>query len=267
MKERALAGSMNRGLSFMIQVKIFYAQNDLRNFSYLLWDTTQGNCWCIDPFDEKMISHYIKSQGLNLVGIFNTHQHWDHIKGNQGLKDQFNCSVISSRVGSIDMGHGQMIQFMNTPGHTPDHLAFLWKDREVVKGLYSGDTLFNSGVGNCKNGGNVDELFETTQRLLELPEETILYPGHDYILKNLNFAKSCEPENPHIDEALLWIKGVETERGVGWTLGQEKKVNPFMRLGSSEIRQKLLPKAMALETSLEIKRELFKNLRRLRDNW
>ncbi len=251
----------------MIQVKIFFAQNDLRNFSYLLWDASQGTCWIIDPFDEKSIVHYIKSQGLNLVGIFNTHQHWDHIKGNQALKDQFNCSVMSLSGSLTEMGHGQSIQFMKTPGHTSDHLAFLWIDRSEVKGLYSGDTLFNSGVGNCKNGGNLDELFETTLKLMALPDETVLYPGHDYILRNLLFAKSCEPENPDIEEALRWVKGVSTEQGVGWTLGQEKKVNPFLRLNSMEIRQKLLSQEMKLDSSLEIERELFKKIRRLRDDW
>ena len=242
----------------MIQVKIFYAKNDLRNFSYLILDKDQGLSWVIDPFDEKPIIDYIKKEGLVLSGILNTHQHWDHIKGNSALQNLFNCSVLSRDTGLIQLDETQAIRFVDTPGHTMDHQAFFWQKDKHVQGLFSGDTLFNSGVGNCKNGGNVETLFKTTEHLKTLPDDVTLYPGHDYVLKNLMFAKSCEPENKDIDEALRFVRESDSEAGMEWTLGQEKKVNPFFRLDSAEIKDKM---------GLDEQTEIFKKLRALRDNW
>lgn len=242
----------------MIQVKIFYAHNDLRNFSYLILDKNQGQSWVIDPFDEKPIIDYIKKEGLVLSGILNTHQHWDHIKGNSALQNLFNCSIMSRDTGLIPLDESQSIKFVDTPGHTMDHQAFFWMEGNKTQGLFSGDALFNSGVGNCKNGGNVDTLFRTTEQLKILPDDVVLYPGHDYVLKNLMFAKSCEPENKDIDEGLKYVRESDSEAGLAWTIGQEKKVNPFFRLDSDEIKDK-----MGLEKSLEI----FRKLRSLRDTW
>lgn len=242
----------------MIQVKIFYANNDLRNFSYLIQDQAQGISWVIDPFDDKPISDYIKKEGLGLSGILNTHQHWDHIKGNSALQNLFNCSSMSRETGLIPLNDTHSIKFLDTPGHTMDHQAFVLMEGTRPLGLFSGDTLFNSGVGNCKSGGNVDVLFTTTEQLKNLSDEVILYPGHDYVLKNLLFAKSCEPENKDIDEALKYVREADSESGLKWNLGQEKKVNPFFRLDSEEIKDKM---------ELDEASAIFKKLRSLRDNW
>lgn len=246
----------------MIQVKIFYAHNDLRNFSYLIFDKKTGDSWVIDPFDEKPIIDYIKKEGLTLRGILNTHQHWDHIRGNSALQSTFNCAILNRSEDVIELNEQQLIRFVDTPGHTSDHIAFYWQRGEDVLGLFSGDTLFNSGVGNCRNGGNVDELYETTNRLKKLSDTVVLHPGHDYVLKNLLFAQTCEPENQEICEALKLVRDTDTESGLAWTLGQEKKVNPFFRLNSSEIQEKIMNSKMPVS-----ERDLFKKLRSLRDNW
>lgn len=251
----------------MIQVKIFYAQNDLRNFSYLIFDPTTGDGWVIDPFDEKPIIEYIKKAGLNLRGILNTHQHWDHIKGNAGLQSIFKCSVISPEHGGFRLSGEHRLNFLATPGHTLDHQVFFWQKADKPLAVFSGDTLFNSGVGNCKNGGNVDLLYQTTKKFLDLPEDVVLYPGHDYVRRNLEFALSREPGNQHILEKIKQLDSLKTEEGVGWTLGEEKLINPFLRLESPEIRQKLLGSDVALAAASLDERDLFKKLRSLRDNW
>ncbi len=119
---------------------------------------------------------------------------------------------------------------METPGHVPDHLAFSWQRGADQLALFSGDTLFNAGVGNCKSAGaSVEALFETTNRLKKMPNQMVLYPGHDYVLKNLLFAKSCEPENKDIDEALKMKKDINNELEVAAT---EESHYPY-KLGAS----------------------------------
>lgn len=247
----------------MIQVKIFYAQNELRNFSYLITDKDTGNCWVIDPFDEKPIIEYIKKESLTLVGILNTHHHWDHVKGNPGLKSVFDCSVFTRDDFQIKLQDNHLLRFIETPGHAKEHLAFAWEKDGEALALFSGDTLFNSGVGNCKSsGGDLDALFETTTKLNELPDNVVLYPGHDYVLNNLLFAKSCEPENKEIDDALKQVRAQDTTLGIEWTLGQEKKVNPFLRLNSLELREKVMH-----DQKQNDQKNLFVTLRSLRDKW
>lgn len=251
----------------MIQVKIFYAENDLRNFSYLVINRPTADCWVIDPFEARHLIDYIKKESLVLRGILNTHQHWDHIRGNSELQSVFKCSVIAHTTHELPLGLGQSITVLDTPGHTVDHQAFVLKKGDRPIALFSGDTLFNSGVGNCKNGGNVDVLFDTTMKLKSLPDDVIIYPGHDYVLRNLLFAQSCEPGNIEIEEGLRSLEGMETQKGLAWTLGQEKKINPFLRLNSKEIRQILIGAEENFENEIELERSLFKKLRYLRDHW
>lgn len=237
----------------MILVKTFYAHNDLRNFSYLVLDQESGDSWVIDPFDSHPIADYIKKNGLVLKGILNTHQHWDHIRGNDFLSETFNAPVRKLKnAESVMLGTSHSLDTFDTPGHTLDHQVFVWKQAQVPLALFAGDTLFNSGVGNCKNGGDVNLLYETTMKLKELPPSVLLYPGHDYRKRNLEFALSVEPENTHAREALRDIQTVHTEELPPESLGRELLTNPFFRLDSQrELNE----------------REYFISLRQKRDQW
>jgi len=200
----------------MIQVKTFYAYNELRNFSYLLIDDETGYSWVIDPFDSQPIIDYIKKEGLHPKGILNTHTHWDHIRGNAPLIEAFQIP--------LDFPCMQL-DTIETPGHTLDHKAFLLNS----KFLFSGDSLFNAGVGNCKGGGDVGKLYDSTEKLKLLSDDVIILPGHDYIMKNLEFALMVDPQNVAVKEELLRIKDESVEKRRPATLGQEKLVNPFLK--------------------------------------
>lgn len=246
----------------MILVKTFYAYNELRNYSYLILDDQTGESWVIDPFEAQPIIDYIKKNGLVLRGILNTHQHFDHIRGNAPLMETFRAPVKKLKSSeNVKLSDAHSLITIDTPGHTLDHQVFVWRQADKPVALFSGDTLFNSGVGNCKNGGDVNLLYNTTLQLMQtLPAETLLYPGHDYRRRNLEFAQKVEPENKLINEKLYELKGVTTEILPPASLGEEMKVNPFFRLNSDEIRQTL-----GKEGSNE--RELFIELRNLRDKW
>lgn len=245
----------------MILVKTFYGFNELRNFSYLILDKETGHTWVIDPYEANPIIEYIKKNGLVLKGILNTHQHFDHIRGNTPLTDAFHAPVCKLKNSdTIHLGDDYLIETLNTPGHTLDHQVFVWKKQDKPLALFSGDTLFNSGVGNCRGGGDVNLLYSTTSKLAQLPDETLLYPGHDYRKNNLRFALSLEPENRKIQEVLNSIDGLTTEDLPPVTLGEEKLVNPFLRLKSEELQDKIMKEGYD-------EKEIFITLRSLRDQW
>jgi len=247
----------------MVQVKTFYAFNDLRNFSYLIFDDQSGESWVIDPYEADPIIDYIKKNALNLLGILNTHQHHDHIRGNAPLIKAFNAQAHKLHGKEvINLNETTQIDPLDTPGHTTDHKAFLLKTGTGPWSLFSGDTLFNSGVGNCKNGGDLGMLYKTTLNLSKLPRDTTLYPGHDYLKRNLEFALSVEPDNKSVREALKLIPEVSPELRVALTLGHEQEVNPFFRLFSEQLRKQL----SFSEKSLDDEAIFFK-LRTLRDHW
>lgn len=230
----------------MIHCERFYAQNSLRNFSYLVFDEKTGDAWVIDPFDAEPFVDYIKKHSLSLKGILNTHQHFDHIRGNDELIRVFKARVLHPHAGEpIDLDPRNRLEITDTPGHTRDHQVFVWKGAENPPVLFSGDTLFNAGVGNCKNGGNVEDLYESTQRLLsELPLDTVLQPGHDYLKRNLEFAQSVDPENVFVRERLREIADDPLMRRP-LTMREEVEINPFLKAS----------------------RDKFIELRKLRDNW
>ncbi len=234
----------------MIRCERFFAHNELRNFSYLIFDDKSGSAWVIDPYEATPFVDYIKKQGLSLKGILNTHQHFDHIRGNQELVETFNAPVKKLNSSeNLNLGEGHRLDILSAPGHTADHQVFVWNGPSSSPVLFAGDTLFNTGVGNCKNGGNVDQLFETVTTLTSsLPLDTILQPGHDYLKRNLEFALTIEPENSVIREQLREIEEDPLKRRP-FTLGEEKLTNPFFRLPEGK------------------EKETFIKLRSLRDKW
>ena len=252
----------------MIQVKTFYAHNDLRNFSYLIFDDETGESWVIDPYEAGPIIDTIKKNHLDLRGILNTHQHFDHIRGNGELIETFKTKVKTLRnKEAVQLNQTHALETLDTPGHTMDHQVFFLTSKNEKKALFSGDTLFNAGVGNCKNGGDIGELFKTTMNLKDLPGNLLLYPGHDYIQRNLEFAATIEPENNVVKEKLREVKDEDVLNRRPRTLNEEFKVNPFFRLDSGEIREKFKSDLNSVEDESLIRRDLFTKLRSLRDRW
>ena len=168
---------------------------------------------------------------------------------------------------TVRLSENQDLETLDTPGHTLDHQVFFLTEKRKKKALFSGDTLFNAGVGNCKGGGDVNDLFTTTMHLKNLPDDILLYPGHDYLKRNLEFAQTLEPENKAIHNSLSEVVTESEDRRRPRTLGEELLVNPFFRLNSLEIREKMKTDINLLEKGTDFERDLFKKIRSLRDNW
>ena len=133
--------------------------------------------------------------------------------------------------------------------------------------LFCGDTLFNAGAGNCHNGGHPRELYDTfANQLAKLPDETLIYPGHDYIGNNLEFTLDREPDNEGAAQLLKRVTDQDPDDALVSTLALEKDINTFFRLRNPTVIARLrdafpdLPDDPDAET-------VFLKLRELRNSW
>ena len=163
---------------------------DSSTLTYVLADDA-GNAVIIDPVLEH-VDHYLellKSLDLTLRMVLDTHVHADHITGSQELK-KHTCAttVIAKNCGAPgydrQLEDGEILEFgseritvISTPGHTPGSLCYLWRDR-----VFTGDTLMINACGRTdfQNGSASQMYHSITEKLFPLPDETLVYPAHDY---------------------------------------------------------------------------------------
>ncbi|MDC1126264.1 MBL fold metallo-hydrolase [Candidatus Pelagibacter sp.] len=223
----------------MIFKQIFDTESS--TFTYLIASSKGREAVIIDPVIEN-VDNYIKILGeldLKLVKVIDTHIHADHVTGATKLKKATNCTTLMGEhtpadAVEIKVKDGEIIEIDNlkikslyTPGHTSDSYSFLLDNY-----LFSGDTLLINGTGRTdfQNGSSKDAYNSLFNNLLKLPEETLVYPGHDY---NGKFSS---------------------------TIGNEKKFNPRLQVKSEDeyvdIMSKLnlsKPKLIDINVSRNIK--------------
>ena len=133
--------------------------------------------------------------------------------------------------------------------------------------MFCGDTLFNAGAGNCHHGGHPNELYHTfSSQLANLPDETLIYPGHDYIENNLQFTLDREPTNPRASMVLKEIKDQDLDQALVSSLALEKQINTFFRLHNPTVIATLRMNFPDLPEN-PAPREVFLKLRELRNSW
>ena len=165
----------------------------------------------------------------------------------------------------VKIGRSVELLALDTPGHTMSHICLLSKTDTPA--LFSGDTLFNAGAGNCHSGGHPEELYHTFSRqLATLPDNTLVYPGHDYISNNLEFTLDREPNNLAAEDLLHQVKDQNPDEPLVSTLSLEKEINTFLRLHNPTIREKLRSTFPNLPKELDDK-TVFLKLRELRNKW
>lgn len=244
-----------------MQVIQVYMHNMLRNFNYIAYSEKSKEAIFFDPLDVDKTLEIANNLELKPKYLINTHTHHDHIHDNQKFLDLTGAKHIHLKDGEVfKLSEGEYLEALDTPGHVMNHQCFLIYAKSKPIGLISGDALFNAGVGNCKNGGDVEVHFKTIyQKLRNLPKEIKIYPSHDYLLNNLEFAKTLEPKSKTIDE---WIKRRSAmdldHEFIITTMEDELQINPFLRLEQGQIAQTY--KGIGLK-------ERFIEVRKLRDNW
>lgn len=261
-------------------IERIWAANELRNYHYIVACGETGEALVIDPLDWRACLARANERGWTITQIVNTHEHHDHTAGNAALVAATGAKVLAhagaaARIGGVDrglaagdvirVGRSVELECLDTPGHTLSHVCLL--AHADAAALFSGDTLFNAGVGNCRGGGDPERLFETCAlALARLPVSTRIYPGHDYLINNLRFTLHIEPGNAAAADWLQRSAQVAAEDRAVLTLGQEFTVNSFFRLTDAGLIEGLRARAPAL-AARPTPRQVFLTLRELRNSW
>ena len=174
------------------------------NYSYLIINENNNDACVVDPSEAKPVIDFINKNNINLKYILNTHHHYDHIGGNKELKEKYNATVVgfkndAKRIPEIDVlvEDNQVwkkdnfeVKIIHIPGHTTGHICFYFYKEKL---LFSGDTLFSLGCGKIFEGTYKD-MFESLNRIKNLPEDIYIYCGHEYTLQNSKFCIKQDPE-------------------------------------------------------------------------
>lgn len=217
--------------------------NILKNYIYVIHSEKTKKAWVIDPYDAKQVERFLDSNNYSLEMVINTHLHFDHIKGNDRLLKKFNIPLWDiHNPKNIDLEEEWSLEVFHSPGHTNEHVIFiLMKGMEQI-GFFAGDTIFHNGVGNCKNGGNVEALYKTLQNIKsKVSPQALFYTGHDYGISNLKFSINQENNEIYKNE----LKRFESSANRVFPFGRELDTNIFLKATKEE----------------------FSKLRMLRDKW
>jgi hydroxyacylglutathione hydrolase len=261
-------------------VERIWAANSLRNFQYLIACSQSGEALAVDPLEAHQCLAAARERGFTITQILNTHEHLDHTAGNAAVVAATGARVLAhagaaARIGGVDRGlsRGDVIKVgktveletLDTPGHTRSHVCLL--AHGDAPALFCGDTLFNAGAGNCHNGGDPSLLYETfVDQLARLPDATRVYPGHEYMARNLAFTLDREPGNADAEKMLATARAHEPTAARITTLGEEKRVNAFLRLQNPQVIARLREKFPEIGEQPDA-RTVFVKLRELRNSW
>ena len=261
-------------------VEQIWTANAYRNFNYLIVCPDSGEAMAIDPLDHEKCLGAANAKGWEITQVLNTHEHGDHTGGNQAVIAATGAKLLAhanarGKIPGIDRGLGAgdvikvgktvELEALDTPGHTMSHVCLM--SHTDVPALFCGDTLFNAGAGNCHGGGHPNELYTTfAGQLAKLPDETLVYPGHDYITNNLEFTLDREPDNQAASALLESVRTQDPAAAMVSTLAQEKQINTFFRLTSPTVIARLREAFPDLPDAPD-QRTVFIKLRELRNSW
>ncbi len=248
-----------------LEIHQFMCRSD--NFGVLLHDPESGLTASIDAPEEAPIRAALEEKGWKLTHILTTHHHGDHVEANEALKKAFGVEIVgpkseADRIPGIDRTvvdadvldfAGHRIEVISTPGHTLGHVSYYLPDDAL---LFCADTLFALGCGRVFEG-TPHQMWNSLKKLRALPDQTIVYCGHEYTLANARFAVTVDPDNLSLTAR---ARDVEALREAGrptlpTTIGEEKVTNPFLRPDDPAIRAHLgMQDASDAEVFAEIRR-------------
>ncbi|MEA5532933.1 hydroxyacylglutathione hydrolase [Crocosphaera sp. XPORK-15E] len=246
------------------------------NYIFLLHDPKTNKAAVVDPAVSIPVMNCLEQLGADLVAIFNTHHHYDHVGANHELREKFPNVCIYG--GKKDQGRipgqqvfleeGDKVEFAGKvadiyfiPGHTRAHIAYYFPPNSSAEtgDLFCGDTLFAGGCGRLFEG-TPGQMVQSLTKLRNLPDNTRIWCAHEYTLNNLKFALTIDPNNLDLQTRYHQVEKSRQNKQatVPSLLGEEKKTNPFLRWDQP-----------ALQSVLGINDPviLFGKLRRMKDDF
>ena len=242
------------------------------NYSYIIFNEKTLSAVVIDPSESDPIINQIEQNNLVLKYILNTHHHYDHVGGNQKLKEKYSCKIVGfekdkHRIPNIDIGLKDNEKWKNElfeceikhiPGHTSGHICIYIKK---LNALFTGDTLFSLGCGRIFEG-TYKEMYDSLNTLKKFPNNTKIFCGHEYTKKNSDFCLSIDKNNSRLIRKIEDIdkninNGMPTIPSI---LADELSCNVFLRSNDLEIQKQL-----GINSGDPI--ETFTKLRDLKDNF
>ncbi|NIF34833.1 hydroxyacylglutathione hydrolase [Enterobacter sp. Cy-643] len=240
------------------------------NYIWVL-DNEQGKCAIVDPGDAAPVLKAIEENGWQPEAILLTHHHADHVGGVQQLKDKFPKIKVYGPEETRQKGATQIVgegdkfsllerefRVIATPGHTLGHISFF-----SFPYLFCGDTMFSGGCGRLFEG-TADQMFNSFQKLNELPADTLICCAHEYTESNIKFALSILPHDEHLTGYYRKVKELRAKNHstLPSSLQTEREINIFLRTEDAVLKEEIKK-----ETNLQQPHEVFAWLRTKKDSF
>jgi len=216
-------------------IPVFCNDNNMANYAYLIHLEKSDTTIIIDAAEARPIIEKLDQLHLTPTHILTTHHHFDHVGGNLELKHKYNLKIIApekefSAVPAADINakaneeliiNNLKFEIIATPGHTKGHIVYYMPEE---KALFTGDTLFNLCIGGLFEGSPT-EMRSSLEKIKALPNDTLIFPGHEYtraaITKNLLLKPELEP---YLQKMYLREQG----KLAPTTLAEEKQFNSYL---------------------------------------
>jgi hydroxyacylglutathione hydrolase len=232
-----------------MKIKIIPCLKD--NYSYLIIDQNKNTACVVDPSESDPIIKYLDDNKINLKFILNTHHHYDHVGGNNKLKNKYKAKVVGykkdkERIPNIDImvddkeiwkSENFEAKIMHIPGHTTGHICFYFYKDKIV---FTGDTLFSLGCGRIFEG-TYSQMFQSLNKFKQLPLDTKIFCGHEYTMQNSKFCLKYDSNNQKLKKKIIEIKKKLTNNlpTIPSTIKDELECNIFLRSDNLETFSKL----------------------------
>ncbi|XXN63994.1 hydroxyacylglutathione hydrolase [Enterobacter ludwigii] len=215
-----------------------------------IWTLTDDDntCLIVDPGEAQPVLDKLRANRWQPVAILLTHHHHDHVGGVNELLQHYPDLEVFGPQETADKGAKRIVaegdeftllglsfRVIATPGHTLGHISYFSSPY-----LFCGDTMFSGGCGRLFEG-TAEQMFESFQKLNQLPEDTLICCAHEYTLSNMKFAAAILPHDPKILARYQQIKDLRAENRITLPtkLALEREINLFLRTQDADLKQAL----------------------------